>query len=153
MYKKRNNVRAERSVQYKKLRGNVMKNVLVCVTTQKSCKRLIRYGRELAEGCGGELMVVHIAEYELSKLKDPEVADNLEYLYRKALEYGTNLFIVRSGNVAATLISLTTKNNISKIVMGQTRHRDEKDSTTEAFRDMLHEEVEVIVVPEEEEED
>ena len=129
-----------------------MKNILVCVTQQKSCDRLIRYGRELADGSDGDLMVVHIAQYDLSKLGASEDAESLEYLYQKALEYGANLTLVRSGNVPATLISLIDKNDISTIVMGQTRHAHEEDSTIEAFKKMLHEDVNVIVVPEEEEE-
>ena len=148
MYKKQHNHQ-----DGKELADGKMINVLVCVTQQKTCDRLIRYGRELVEGCGGELMVVHIAQYDLSKLAENDDAASLEYLYQKALEYGTNLMIIRSGNVAATLISLIERNNISKIVMGMTRHADEKDGTTEAFKSMLHEDVQVIVVPEEEEDE
>lgn len=130
-----------------------MKNVLVCVTQQKACERLIRYGKELVDGSGGELMVVHIAEYDLAKLGESVDAASLEYLYQKALQYGANLTLVRSGNVPATLVSLIDKNNISIVVMGQTRKDNEEDSTTQAFNGMLHEDVEVIVVPEEEEEE
>lgn len=129
-----------------------MKNVLVCVTQQKACERLIRYGKELVDGSGGELMVVHIAEYDLAKLAESVDAESLEYLYQKALQYGANLTLVRSGNVPATLVSLIDKNDISIIVMGQTRKNNEEDSTTQAFKGMLHEDVEVIIVPEDEEE-
>ena len=130
-----------------------MKNVLVCVTQQKACERLIRYGRELVEGSDGELMVVHIAQYDLSKLAENHDAESLEYLYQKSLEYGANLTLVRSGNVPATLASMINKNNISIIVMGETRKIHEEDSTTTAFKNMLHDDVQVIVVPEDEDAD
>lgn len=97
-------------------------------------------------------MVVHIAEYDLAKLAESVDAESLEYLYQKALQYGANLTLVRSGNVPATLVSLIDKNDISIIVMGQTRKNNEEDSTTQAFKGMLHEDVEVIIVPEDEEE-
>jgi K+-sensing histidine kinase KdpD len=130
-----------------------MKNVLVCVTEQKTCERLIRYGKELVEGCDGEMIVVHIAQYPLSELAGSDAADSLEYLYQKALEYNSNFILVRSGNVPATLASMISKNSISKIVMGETRKTDEEESTINAFEGFLHDDVEVIVVPEEEETD
>ncbi len=134
-----------------KKRRVIMKNVLVCVTQQKACERLIRYGKELVDGSGGELMVVHIAQYDLSKLAENHDAESLEYLYQKSLEYGANLILVRSGNVPATLASMINKNDISIIVMGETRKEHEEDSTTEAFKHVLHEDVKIVVVPEEEE--
>ena len=128
-----------------------MKNVLVCVTGQRSCARLISYGKELIEGDGGNMMVVHIAGYELSKLAEGELAENLEFLHTCAVEHECNLTIIRSDNVVATMVSLINKFDIQRIVLGETRKPDEKDSTTSAFRDLLHDDVQIIVVPEEEE--
>ncbi len=128
-----------------------MKNVLVCVTGQRSCARLISYGKELIEGDGGNMMVVHIAGYELSKLAEGELAENLEFLHRCAVEHECNLTIIRSDNVVATMVSLINKFDIQRIVLGETRKTNEKDSTTNAFKDLLHDDVQIIVVPEEEE--
>ena len=128
-----------------------MKNVLVCVTGQRSCARLISYGKELIEGDGGNMMVVHIAGYELSKLAEGDLAENLEFLHRCAVEHECNLTIIRSDNVVATMVSLINKFDIQRIVLGETRKTNEKDSTTSAFRDLLHDDVQIIVVPEEEE--
>ena len=128
-----------------------MKNVLVCVTGQRSCARLISYGKELIDGDGGNMMVVHIAGYELSKLAEGELAENLEFLHTCAVEHECNLTIIRSDNVVATMVSLINKFDIQRIVLGETRKPDEKDSTTNAFKDLLHDDVQIIVVPEEEE--
>ncbi|MEE1169148.1 MAG: universal stress protein [Anaerovoracaceae bacterium] len=125
-----------------------MNNILVCVTQQKKCERLIKYGKELAEGSGGEMIVVHIAQYSLDQLADSDAAESLEYLYQKAVQYDSNFIIVRSGNVPATLASMIAKNNVTKIVMGQTRKADINNSTINAFEGFLHDDVEVIVVPE-----
>lgn len=130
-----------------------MKNVLVCVTGQRSCARLISYGKELIEGDGGNMMVVHIAGYELSKLAEGELAENLEFLHRCAVEHECNLTIIRSDNVVATMVSLINKFDIQRIVLGETRKTNEKDSTTNAFKDLLHDDVQIIVVPEEEEDE
>ncbi len=128
-----------------------MKNVLVCVTGQRSCARLISYGKELIDGDGGNMMVVHIAGYELSKLAEGDLAENLEFLHRCAVEHECNLTIIRSDNVVATMVSLINKFDIQRIVLGETRKTNEKDSTTNAFKDLLHDDVQIIVVPEEEE--
>jgi hypothetical protein len=89
-----------------------MKNVLVCVTGQRSCARLISYGKELIDGDGGNMMVVHIAGYELSKLAEGDLAENLEFLHRCAVEHECNLTIIRSDNVVATMVSLINKFDI-----------------------------------------
>ena len=128
-----------------------MKNVLVCVTGQRSCERLISYGKELIDGDGGNMMVVHIAGYEFSKLAEGDLAENLEFLHRCAVEHECNLTIIRSDNVVATMVSLINKFDIQRIVLGETRKTNEKDSTTNAFKDLLHDDVQIIVVPEEEE--
>lgn len=130
-----------------------MKNVLVCVTQQKTCDRLIRYGKELAEGEGGELFIVHIASYEFKFLGHAEEGDALEYLYQKSLEYGANLTVVRSNNVLATLVSMVEKNHISKVVLGESREDSVSTNMVEGFKKMINGEVEVITVPPEEEED
>jgi K+-sensing histidine kinase KdpD len=94
------------------------------------------------------MIVVHIAQYSLDQLADSDAAESLEYLYQKAVQYDSNFIIVRSGNVPATLASMIAKNNVTKIVMGQTRKADINNSTINAFEGFLHDDVEVIVVPE-----
>lgn len=130
-----------------------MKNVLVCVTGQKSCARLISYGKELIEGDGGNMMVVHIAGYDLSELAKGELAANLESLHRCAVEHDANLTIIRSDNVVATMVSLINRYDIHRIVLGETRKATEEESTTSAFKDLLHDDVQIIIVPEEEDEE
>ncbi len=126
-----------------------MDNVLVCVTQQQTCDRLIRYGRELADGEEGELLIVHIASYEFKYLAASDDGEALEYLYQKSLEYGANLTVVRSNNVLATLISLVEKNDISRVGMGVHRKSDSGSDMTTQFKEMIGDRAELIVVPEE----
>lgn len=128
-----------------------MNNVLVCVTKQQTCDRLIRYGRELADSEeDGELLIVHIASYEFKYLAGSDDGEALEYLYQKSLEYGANLTVVRSNNVLATLASLVEKNDISKVVMGVHRKNDSGSDVTARFKEMIGDKVELYAVPEEE---
>ena len=67
-----------------------MKNVMVCVTQQKTCDRLIRYGHEVLDGQEGELFIIHVAPKDFKILGSSEEGEALDYLYGKAIEYGAN---------------------------------------------------------------
>ena len=73
-----------------------MKNVMVCVTQQKTCDRLIRYGHEVLDGQEGELFIIHVAPKDFKILGSSEEGEALDYLYGKAIEYGANLTVVRT---------------------------------------------------------
>ena len=96
-----------------------MKNVMVCVTQQKTCDRLIRYGNDILGDNKGELFIIHVAHYKFNFLGNTKEGEALEYLYEKALEYGANLTVVRSNDVLETLADLVKKNKITHIVVGE----------------------------------
>ena len=96
-----------------------MKNVMVCVTTQKTCERLIKNGHDFLGQDEGELFIIHVAHYQYKFLGHDEDGEALEYLYEKALEFGANLTVVRSNNVLDTLVELVEKNQISHVILGQ----------------------------------
>ncbi|MGI6722198.1 MAG: universal stress protein [Anaerovoracaceae bacterium] len=129
-----------------------MRNVLVCVTQQKTCDRLIRYGKELAEGEGGDLYIVHVAHYELSKLGHNKETEALEYLYKKSVEYGAYFTVVRSNNVLATLASMVGKHDVSKVVIGESKSDDDV-KLADDFKKMVGKAATLIIVPEEDEQD
>ncbi|MEG0292260.1 MAG: universal stress protein UspA [Anaerovoracaceae bacterium] len=96
-----------------------MLNVMVCVTSQKNCERLINFGKDLLKEQEGNLLIIHIAHYEFQLIGKTEEGEALEYLYEKALECGANLTVVRSNNVLATLADMVEKNQIDEIVLGE----------------------------------
>ncbi len=96
-----------------------MKNIMICVTQQKTCDRLIRYGNELLENDEDSLFIIHVAHYEFKFLGNSKESEALEYLYEKSLDYGANLTVVRSNNVLETLVDIVNKNNITHVVLGE----------------------------------
>lgn len=96
-------------------------NIMVCVTSQKNCDRLIDYGRNLLTDDDCNLLIIHIAHYEFTLMGKSEEGDALEYLYEKALENGANLTVVRSNNIVSTLVDMCQKNNIDQLVLGETK--------------------------------
>jgi K+-sensing histidine kinase KdpD len=98
-----------------------MKNIMVCVTQQKTCDRLIKYGRELLNDEPGELLVIHVAHNQYKILGNSQEGEALDYLYEKAKEYGASLTVLRSDDILKTLTEQARKNRIDVIVMGESR--------------------------------
>lgn len=124
-----------------------MKNVMVCVTQQKTCDRLIRFGHQALEGQEGELFIIHVAPKEVKLLGSAQEGEALDYLYGKALEYGANLTVVRSNHILDTLVELVEKNQITHVIMGQSGQAKSEENLITKFRKMIRRQAELIVVP------
>lgn len=124
-----------------------MKNVMVCVTQQKTCDRLIRYGHEFLGNEKGELFIIHVAHYELYFLGNSKEGEALEYLYEKALEYGANLTVVRSNDVLETLETLVEKNNITHIIVGESGEIENKSNMVNRLQKRIGSKTELMVIP------
>ncbi|HZK61357.1 MAG TPA: universal stress protein [Anaerovoracaceae bacterium] len=124
-----------------------MKNVMVCVTQQRTCDRLIKYGYELLGKNKGELFIIHVAHYEFKFLGNSEEGEALEYLYEKALEYGANLTVVRSNHVLDTLVDLVEKNKITQVILGQSGGDNAENNFIAQFSERIKKNTEVIVIP------
>lgn len=124
-----------------------MRNVMVCVTQQRTCERLIKYGHDLLGKNRGELFIIHVAHYEFKFLGNSEEGEALEYLYEKALEYGANLTVVRSSHVLETLVDLVNKNKISQVVVGQSGENNSENNLIDLFSERIKKNAEVLVIP------
>lgn len=124
-----------------------MKNVMVCVTQQKTCDRLIKYGYEFLGDEVGELFIIHVAHYKFNFLGNSKEGEALEYLYEKALEYGANLTVVRSNNVLDTLTDLVDKNKITHVVMGESREAEGNSNVVNHLQNKISCLAELVVVP------
>ncbi len=63
-----------------------MNNIMVCVTKQKTCQRLIDYGKKLKKSDDDQLFVIHIAKSDDSFLDNSEEGEALEFLYERRRE-------------------------------------------------------------------
>ncbi len=98
---------------------NEVKNIMVCVTQQKTCERLICKGSEIRDKNNGELYVIHVAKEGGHFLGKTKEGDALEYLFQKSKDYGANLTVIRSHDVLKTLKEQTEKYNIDLIILGE----------------------------------
>jgi K+-sensing histidine kinase KdpD len=124
-----------------------MKNIMVCVTQQKTCDRLIKFGRGLIDEQGGELLVIHVAPSQYKFLGGAEDGEALDYLYEKAKEYGAGLTVLKSDDVLETLVAQTVKNRIDVVVMGESRESGEFLNIIDKLRNRLAEGASLLVIP------
>lgn len=94
-------------------------NIMVCVTQQKTCERLINKGAKLKESIGSGLYVIHVVKDEDNFLYNEKEPDALQYLFNVSKEAGAELTVLRSENVVETLKEFAKEKAINHIVLGQ----------------------------------
>lgn len=124
-----------------------MKHVMVCVTQQKTCDRLIRYGHGLLDGQEDELFIIHVAPKDFKILGSSEEGEALDYLYGKAIDYGANLTVLRSNNILDTLVDLVDKNQITHVVLGQAGQVKNEKGLITKFGEKISGQAELTIVP------
>ncbi|HOA43112.1 MAG TPA: universal stress protein [Bacillota bacterium] len=124
-----------------------MKNIMVCVTQQKTCERLIQYGHDLLDDADDELFIIHVAHYQFKFLGKSKEGEALEYLYEKAMAYGAQLTVVRSNDVLDTLIDLVHKYKITHIILGESGEEKKSNNVVQQLTNRVKKQAEVIVVP------
>lgn len=96
--------------------------VMVCVTRQKACQRLIKQGAQLAALRDMPLCVVHVARNGddlLGNVSDQGAA--LDYLFGIAKTHGAEMVMLRSDNVVDTLCEYAKAHGVAVMVLGETR--------------------------------
>lgn len=94
------------------------KNIMVCVTRQKTCDRLIARGDELIREKGGQLHIVHCVQTGRNFLGNPYEGEALEYLFTAAQLAGADLSVLRAENVEDALVEYASQNDVNTIIMG-----------------------------------
>lgn len=102
------------------------KRILVCVTQQKTCERLIKKGAALRDELGGELFIIHVALNGWNFLGNSKEGEALEYLFGISKSVGAELTVLRSDNIVKTIVSFAKENKITDIIVGEPN--DERNS-------------------------
>ncbi|MBQ8952718.1 MAG: universal stress protein [Clostridia bacterium] len=92
--------------------------VMVCVTGQKTCERLIAEGHRLAIEREEELSVLHVAKKGAGLMGSPSEAEALEYLFEVSSGKGADMTVIRSDEVVKTIEKHARKIGASLIVLG-----------------------------------
>ena len=98
---------------------NCEKNIMVCVTRQKTCDRLIDRGQELRAGDESiHLYVVHCVPMGHNFLDSPYEGEAMEYLFTAAQLAGAELVLLRANDVESALVEFAQSHRVKVIVMG-----------------------------------
>lgn len=97
---------------------NDRRDVMVCVTGQKTCERLIREGAQIAGMKGSEIHVVHVAPEGEHFMGDENEAQALEYLLRRSNEVGADMTVLHAKNPKEALKAYADKHDIGCVVLG-----------------------------------
>ncbi|SHI66462.1 hypothetical protein SAMN02745751_00733 [Dethiosulfatibacter aminovorans DSM 17477] len=96
----------------------MINNIMVCVTQQKTCERLIDKGYSLKND-EDMLYVVHVVNENEKLLRNYTDGEALEYLFGITKKLGAELVIERSKNIIDTLVKFADKNDVGKVVLGK----------------------------------
>ena len=96
---------------------NPNKEIMVCVTGQRSCDRLINRGMARREP-NQKMHVVHCVQTGhrfMNRLNEP---DAIDYLFTAAQLENANLLMLRTDNVDDALVEFAKEHDVGIIVMG-----------------------------------
>lgn len=94
-------------------------NIMVCVTQQKTCEKLIKIGYEILKNAETDsLYVIHVVNENDKLLFNLSDGDALEYLFEITKELGADLVVKRSKDVIATLVDFALEKEITHVVLG-----------------------------------
>lgn len=100
--------------------------VLVCVTVQKECARLIALGRERAEKEQLPLRVLHVAQSPDELLGSPDSAQAMNALYSLSHEAGAEMTILYQRDVHPAIIGFAREHGARVIVVGNDARGERK---------------------------
>ncbi len=96
-------------------------DIMVCVTNQRSCDRLMARGTERAAEAGGNarLHVVHCVETGRKFMNADYESDAIEYLFTASQLAGADLSLLRAENVDDALVNYALEHDVDVIILGE----------------------------------
>lgn len=123
------------------------KNIMVCVTQQKTCERLILSGYEMLKTENDKLFVIHVVNEKDNFLDNNSDGEALEYLFNVSKKVGANLTVLRSKDVVKAIEDFAVKNKITHILMGASPDVDGGGSQNLTFKlNKMLPEVEFVIL-------
>jgi K+-sensing histidine kinase KdpD len=105
-------------------------NVMVCITQQKTCERLITKGYELKKCIHGKnLFVYHVVTENAKFLNSDKESDALEHLFSITKKFNGNMVVTKHDNVVKSIVDFVKNNNISDIIIGESPISNQDEDT------------------------
>lgn len=123
-----------------------IKNILVCVTQQKTCERLIKKAAELRDEHKGNLSVIHVIKDNWNILDNAKEGEALEYLFGISKSAGANLSVLKSDEIVKTIAEYARVNKIDCIILGDSPNDHDENKFSNELKKLLSN-VDVKIVP------
>ncbi|MCE5343089.1 MAG: universal stress protein UspA [Eubacteriales bacterium] len=93
--------------------------ILVLVTLQRACARLIRHGADMAlmEHRPLHVLYVSVADTQNEPMRAMD-SQTLDYLYALSGEAGAEMTVLRAQVAVTSIAEFASRNNVKRIVMG-----------------------------------
>lgn len=123
-----------------------IRNILVCVTQQKTCERLINAAHELVGEYGGKLYVINVVKNDLNFLDSPRESEALEYLFGISKSVGANLSVLKSDDIPLAIAQYAEENDIGCIILGKSPSENSGDLFAKKLKSLLKNDTEVKIL-------
>lgn len=123
-----------------------IKNILVCVTQQKNCERLIKKAHEIVNEHKGTLYVINVVKNDLNFLDSAKESEALEYLFSISKSIGANLAVLKSDDIEGAIAQYADENNINCIILGKSPTENMENQFVKKLKNLLKNDVEIRVL-------
>ena len=120
--------------------------IMICVTKQKACERLIKIGLEKSETGSSKLYVVHVSKDGENYLGNPDEGQALDYLFNISKKVHAEMTVMRSEDVVETLVDFAKQENIKVMILGSSPSVNGDNNIITELQEKLQK-VEFIIVP------
>ncbi len=125
---------------------NQNQNILVCITQQKTCERLIRRAADMKCELKGELFVIHVAKNAWNFLDNAKEGEALEYLFGISKSVGANLTVLRSDTIVKVIADCINDNKITHVVIGESPNDHKENNFAKELKNLLPS-IQILVIP------
>lgn len=123
------------------------KKVMVCVTQQKNCERLVARGASHRHHPEDSLFMVHVVKENWRYFGQMKESDAMEYLYEIAKNHDASINVMKAQDIEAKLAEFATKYHIDTIVMGESREDSQQQNMIHRLREKIAHKVHFDIVP------
>ena len=95
-----------------------VQNILVCVTQQKTCARLIHQASQI-ERNGGSIFVLHVLGNNDKFLNNSKESEALDYLFTISKSVDASMTVQRSDDIMNSIAEFIRSNNIHTAILGE----------------------------------
>lgn len=122
------------------------KNILVCVTQQKTCERLINEAYKLVSEYKGKLFIINVVRNDLNFLDSVKESEALEYLFGISKSMGANLSVLKSDDIAGTIAQYADENHINCVILGKSPSENKGNYFIDELKTLLKNNVEIKIL-------